>query len=72
MQTENVSMQLPEDTGIPGANRPFFEKSKIYFQKLCREYSHSANIKNRATMGLQHQHFPKSYWKYLSEKSPFA
>ncbi|GAA4315214.1 TIGR03915 family putative DNA repair protein [Pontixanthobacter gangjinensis] len=70
--TEYVSMELPEDMGISGANPEYFEEGEIYFQKLWKEYFDSTNIKSRVNMRLHVQHVPKRYWKYLSEKSPFA
>ncbi len=72
IKTEYISMELPEDIGISGANLDYFSDSEIYFQKLWKEYFHSTNIKSRANMRLHVQHVPKRYWKYLSEKSPFA
>ena len=65
-------MELPDDVGISGANSKYFDESEIYFQKLWEEYFKSTNIKTRANMRLHVQHMPKRYWKYLSEKSPFA
>ena len=70
--TEYVSLELPEDIGISGANPEYFEEGEIYFQKLWKEYFDSTNIKSRVNMRLHVQHVPKRYWKYLSEKSPFA
>lgn len=72
IKTEYISMELPEDIGISGTNETYFDHSEIYFQKLWKEYFNSTNIKNRANMRLHVQHVPKRYWKYLSEKSPFA
>lgn len=72
MKTEYVSMELPADIGILDANEAYFDESEIYFQKLWRAYFNNTNIKNRANMRLHIQHVPKRYWKYLSEKSPFA
>lgn len=69
---EYVSMELPEDIGISGGNSEYFEHGEIYFQKLWKEYFDSTNIKSRVNMRLHIQHVPKRYWKYLSEKSPFA
>ena len=71
-KTEYVSLELPEDIGISGANPQYFEEGEIYFQKLWKEYFDSTNIKSRVNMRLHVQHVPKRYWKYLSEKSPFA
>lgn len=71
-KTEYVSIELPEDIGISGANPEYFEEGEIYFQKLWKEYFDSTNIKSRANMRLHVKHVPKRYWKYLSEKSPFA
>ena len=71
-KTEFVSLELPEDIGISGANPEYFEEGEIYFQKLWKEYFDSTNIKSRVNMRLHVQHVPKRYWKYLSEKSPFA
>lgn len=71
-KTEYVSIELPEDIGISGANSEYFEQGEIYFQKLWKEYFDSTNIKSRVNMRLHVKHVPKRYWKYLSEKSPFA
>jgi probable DNA metabolism protein len=71
-KTQYVSMELPEDIGISGGNPEYFEAGEIYFQKLWKEYFDSTNIKSRVNMRLHVQHVPKRYWKYLSEKSPFA
>ena len=71
-KTEYVSMELPEDIGISGGNSEYFDPGEIYFQKLWKEYFDSTNIKSRVNMRLHVQHVPKRYWKYLSEKSPFA
>lgn len=71
-KTEFVSMELPQDIGISGGNSEYFEAGEIYFQKLWKEYFDSTNIKSRVNMRLHIQHVPKRYWKYLSEKSPFA
>ncbi|SDS09299.1 TIGR03915 family putative DNA repair protein [Gramella sp. MAR_2010_147] len=71
-KTECVSLELPEDMGISGGNPEYFETGEIYFQKLWKEYFEAANIKSRVNMRLHVQHVPKRYWKYLSEKSPFA
>lgn len=71
-KTEYVSMELPEDIGISGGNLEYFDPGEIYFQKLWKEYFDSTNIKSRVNMRLHVQHVPKRYWKYLSEKSPFA
>lgn len=71
-KTEYISIELPEDIGISGANPEYFDDGEIYFQKLWKEYFDSTNIKSRANMRLHVQHVPKRYWKYLSEKSPFA
>ncbi|MCM8569008.1 DUF4130 domain-containing protein [Gramella jeungdoensis] len=72
MKTEYVSLELPNDMGISGANEVYFEKPETYFRKHWYEYFNNINIKNRANMGLHLKHGPKRYWKYLSEKSPFA
>ncbi len=71
-RVEYISLELPEDIGITGANPEYFEASEIRFQKLWREYFNSTSIKNRTNMRLHVQHVPKRYWKYLSEKSPFV
>ncbi|CAL65343.1 TIGR03915 family putative DNA repair protein [Christiangramia forsetii] len=71
-KTEYVSIELPEDLGISGGNSEYFDLGEIYFQKLWKEYFDSTNIKSRVNMRLHVQHIPKRYWKYLSEKSPFA
>ncbi|MFV8226145.1 TIGR03915 family putative DNA repair protein [Christiangramia aquimixticola] len=71
-KTQYVSMELPEDLGISGGNPDYFEAGEIYFQQLWKEYFDSTNIKSRVNMRLHVQHVPKRYWKYLSEKSPFA
>ncbi|MGA8854429.1 MAG: TIGR03915 family putative DNA repair protein [Christiangramia sp.] len=71
-KTEFVSLELPEDIGVLGANPEYFEQGEIYFQRLWKEYFDSTNIKSRVNMRLHVQHVPKRYWKYLSEKSPFA
>ena len=71
-KTEYVSMELPDDIGISGGNLEYFDPGEIYFQKLWKEYFDSTNIKSRVNMRLHIQHVPKRYWKYLSEKSPFA
>ena len=71
-KTEYVSIDLPEDIGFSGGNSEYFEAGEIYFQKLWKEYFDSTNIKSRVNMRLHVQHVPKRYWKYLSEKSPFA
>ncbi len=70
--TEFVSIDLPQDLGISGGNSEYFEPEEIYFQRLWKEYFDSTNIKSRVNMRLHIQHIPKRYWKYLSEKSPFA
>lgn len=69
---EYVSIALPEDIGFSEANSEYFEVGEIYYQKLWKEYFDSTNIKNRVNMRLHVQQVPKRYWKYLSEKSPFA
>jgi len=71
-KTEYVTLDLPEDLGISGGNAEYFEPEEIYFQRLWKEYFDSTNIKSRVNMRLHVQHIPKRYWKYLSEKSPFA
>ncbi|MBT8318696.1 MAG: TIGR03915 family putative DNA repair protein [Gramella sp.] len=71
-KTEYVSMELPDDIGISGGNLEYFDPGEIYFQKLWKEYFDSTNIKSRVNMRLHVQHVPRRYWKYLSEKSPFA
>jgi probable DNA metabolism protein len=71
-KTEYVSMELPEDIGISGGNEEYFDPGEIYFQRLWKEYFDSTNIQSRVNMRLHVQHVPKRYWKYLSEKSPFA
>ncbi len=71
-KAEYVSMELPEDIGISGGNPDYFAEGEIYFQHLWKEYFDSTNIKSRVNMQLHIQHVPKRYWKYLSEKSPFA
>ncbi|WP_405199595.1 TIGR03915 family putative DNA repair protein [Christiangramia sp. LLG6405-1] len=71
-KAEYVSMELPEDIGISGGNPDYFAEGEIYFQHLWKEYFDSTNIKSRVNMRLHIQHVPKRYWKYLSEKSPFA
>tara|TARA_R100000655_G_scaffold107095_1_gene157101 strand:+ start:532 stop:1308 length:777 start_codon:yes stop_codon:yes gene_type:complete len=71
-KAEYVSMELPEDIGISGGNSDYFAEGEIYFQHLWKEYFDSTNIKSRVNMRLHIQHVPKRYWKYLSEKSPFA
>ncbi|MCB7482563.1 TIGR03915 family putative DNA repair protein [Christiangramia sediminis] len=71
-KTEYISIDLPKDIGVSGGNSEYFEAGEIYFQKLWKEYFDSTNIKSRVNMRLHVQHVPKRYWKYLSEKSPFA
>ncbi|APG60256.1 TIGR03915 family putative DNA repair protein [Christiangramia salexigens] len=71
-RTEYVSIELPEDMEISGADPRYFEASEIRFQKLWKEYFDSTNIKSRVNMRLHVQHVPKRYWKYLSEKSSFT
>lgn len=71
-QTEYVSIDLPQDMGISGGNSQYFETGEIYFQNLWKKYFEATNIKSRVNMRLHVQHVPKRYWKYLSEKSPFA
>lgn len=71
-QVSYVTMELPADIGISGANPEYFDESEIYFQHLWKQYFDSTNIKSRVNMGLHIKHVPKRYWKYLSEKSPFA
>ncbi len=71
-KAQYVSMELPEDIGISGGNPDYFAEGEIYFQHLWKEYFDSTNIKSRVNMRLHIQHVPKRYWKYLSEKSPFA
>ncbi|MUP44337.1 DNA metabolism protein [Gramella sp. BOM4] len=67
-----ISIKLPEDIGFSGANQKYFDIAEIHFQQLWKEYFISTNIKSRANKRLHEQHVPKRYWKYLSEKSPFA
>ena len=69
---EYVSLELPKDIGLSGGNQEYFDASEIQFQKLWKKYFDSTNIKSRANSSLHVQHVPKRYWKYLSEKSPFA
>lgn len=71
-KTEYISIDLPKDIGVSGGNSEYFETGEVYFQKLWKEYFDSTNIKSRVNMRLHVQHVPKRYWKYLSEKSPFA
>jgi len=71
-KTEYISIDLPKDIGVSGGNSEYFETGEINFQKLWKEYFDSTNIKSRVNMRLHVQHVPKRYWKYLSEKSPFA
>lgn len=67
-----ISLNIPEDIGITGANPEYFEETEIRFQSLWKAYFKSTNIKTRVNMRLHIQHVPRRYWKYLSEKSPFA
>lgn len=67
-----ISMQLPENVGISGANPDFFKEEEIEFQQLWHAYFNHVNIKSRVNTRLHLQHVPKRYWKYLTEKSSFA
>jgi len=71
-RTEYVSINLPKEIGVSGGNSEYFEQEEIYYQRLWKEYFDATNIKSRVNMRLHIQHVPKRYWKYLSEKSPFA
>ncbi|MCP9198486.1 TIGR03915 family putative DNA repair protein [Gramella sp. GC03-9] len=71
-EVEFISLELPKDIGLSGANQEYFDATEIQFQKLWKKYFDSTNIKSRANTKLHVQHVPKRYWKYLSEKSPFA
>ncbi|GAA4277055.1 TIGR03915 family putative DNA repair protein [Aquimarina mytili] len=42
---------------------------EIDFQKLWTAYYKNVNIKSRKNSKLHHQHIPKRYWKYLTEKN---
>jgi len=71
-RTEYVSINLPKEIGVSGGNSEYFEQEEIYYQRLWKEYFNATNIQSRVNMRLHIQHVPKRYWKYLSEKSPFA
>jgi len=71
-RTEYVSINLPKEIGVSGGNSEYFEQEEIHFQRLWKEYFNATNIKSRVNIRLHIQHVPKRYWKYLSEKSPFA
>lgn len=71
-RTEYVSINLPKEIGVSGGNSEYFEQEEIHFQRLWKEYFDATNIQSRVNMRLHIQHVPKRYWKYLSEKSPFA
>ena len=47
-----------------------FDASEIEFQQLWKKYFEATTIKSHINTRLHHQHVPKRYWKYLSEKNP--
>lgn len=47
-----------------------FDTAEIEFQQLWKKYFEATTIKSRINTRLHHQHVPKRYWKYLSEKNP--
>ncbi len=64
-----ISLDLDSNIGISGGSTTFFDEKELQFQKLWKEYFESVNIKSRANSKLHHQHLPKRYWKYLTEKN---
>ena len=64
-----ISLDLDPSIGISGGSPAFFDEKELQFQKLWKEYFQSVNITSRANSKLHHQHLPKRYWKYLTEKN---
>ncbi|MDR6300682.1 TIGR03915 family putative DNA repair protein [Mesonia maritima] len=63
---EIIQLELPNS--ILNTSTDFFTPEEMQFQQLWKNYFDSTNIKSRKNTKLHHQHVPKRYWKYLSEK----
>lgn len=68
--TEIVNINLSENLSLSEENISFFNTDEKEFQKLWKKYFEATTIKSRINKRLHHQHVPKRYWRYLTEKNP--
>ncbi len=69
-KTRVIHINFSQNLSLSEEKEHLFDASEIEFQQLWKKYFEATTIKSRINTRLHHQHVPKRYWKYLSEKNP--
>lgn len=71
LHTPNIiNIDFAKNPGSSEENDYLFDSREQDFQKLWKNYFEATTLKSRINKRLHHQHVPKRYWKYLTEKNP--
>ena len=70
IKTRIIHINFSKNLSLLEEKKHLFDSSEIEFQRLWKKYFEATTIKSRINTRLHHQHVPKRYWKYLSEKNP--